>query len=209
MEDRDLQDIWKKIDSGLEYKSKDDLNQLLNSKAKKTINNYSYHFIFSALTSLGFIVFLIITMINRWDDLFYRINNMILGFYTILALISSIWSIYNLKNNRTNLPLKEWLKFKIEILSKWIFNKTVYYILPVIFVLTILSIHVYYEHKPFIEVIKSEDSIYGLPFGFVIGLIVSFVVVIKIRQKQRNNLEFLKSLYKQICNSIDNQDNLT
>ena len=201
MEDKDLQNIWKKIDSSIENKSKDDLNQLLNSKVKKTINNYSYHFVISALISFGFISFLIITMINRWDDIFYRINNIILSLYTLLALISSIWSIYNLKNNRSSLPLKEWLKYKIEILSKWIFNKTVYYLLPLILVLTILSIHVYYEYKPFTEVIKNEDSIYGLSFGLIVGLIVSFVVVIKIRQNQHNNLEYLKSLYKQICNS--------
>jgi uncharacterized membrane protein YqjE len=106
MEDKDLQNIWKKIDSGIEYKSKEDLNQLLNSKAKKTINNYSYHFLISALISFGFITFLIITMVNRWDDLLYRLNNLILGLYTLLALVSSIWSIYNLKNNRSNLPLK-------------------------------------------------------------------------------------------------------
>lgn len=201
MEDKDLQDIWKKLDSKLEYKSKDDLNQLLNSKAKKTINKYIFHFVFSAVTSLGFITFLIITMVNRWDDLFYRINNLILGCYTLLAFISSIWSIYNLKNNRTNLPLKEWLKYKIEILSKWIFDKAVYYVLPFIFVLTMLSIHVYYEYKPFIEIIKNEDSFYGLSFGLIIGLIVSIFVVIKIRRKQRNNLEYLKNLCEIICDS--------
>jgi hypothetical protein len=201
MEDKDLQNIWKKIDSSIENKSKEDLNQLLNSKAKKKINKYIYHFILSALISFGFITFLIITMVNRWDDLLYKINNLILGLYTLLALVSSIWSIYNLKNNRSNLPLKEWLKYKIEILSKWIFNKTVFYLLPFIFVLTILSIHVYYEYKPFTEVIKNEDSIYGLSFGLIIGLTVSFVGVIKIRQNQRSNLEYLKSLYKQICNS--------
>jgi hypothetical protein len=201
MEDKDLQNIWKKIDSSIENKSKDDLNQLLNSKVKKTINNYSYHFIISALVSIGFITFLIITMINRWGDLLYRINNLILTSCTLLAFISSIWSIYILKNNRSNLPLKEWLKYKIDILSKWIYNKSVYYLLPLILVLTILSIHVYYEYKPFTEVIKNEDSIYGLSFGLIVGLIVSFVVVIKIRQNQRNNLEYLKSLYKQICNS--------
>lgn len=201
MENKDLQDIWKKIDSELEYKSTNELNQMLNSKAKKAINYYSYHFIFSTLTSLGFIIFLIITMINRWDDLFYRINNMIVGFYILLTMISSIWSIYNLKNNRSNLPLKEWIKYKIDILSKWMFNNTVYYLLPFICVLTILSINVYYKHKPFIEVIKNEESIYGLSFGMVIGLIVSIVVVIKIRRKQRRNLEYLESLYKRICDS--------
>ena len=139
MEDKDLKDIWKRIDSELDYKSQDEFNQLINSKVKKTINKYIFHFVFSAVTSLGFIAFLIFTMINRWDDLLYRLNNLILGCYTLLALISSIWSIYNLENNRTNLPLKEWLKYKIEILSKWIFNKTVYYFLPFIFVGLITS----------------------------------------------------------------------
>jgi len=201
MNEKDLQNIWNKIDSEIEFKSKDDLNQLLNAKVKKSINLYIYHLAFSALTSLGFITYLIITMTNRWNDLLYRLNNLLLTFCTLLALTSSIWSIYNLKNNRSNLPLKEWLKFKIEMLSKRTSNKTVYYLLPFFFILTFLSIHVYYEHSSLIEVIKNKVSIFGLTFGFITGLIVSLVVVIKIRQKQRNNLKYLENLYKQICYS--------
>jgi regulator of PEP synthase PpsR (kinase-PPPase family) len=63
----------------------------------------------------------------------------------------------------------------------------------------ILSIHVYYEYKPFIEVLKNEESLYSLTAGFIVGLFVSYYAVSKIRRYQLKNLEFLKELYDRLC----------
>ena len=73
-------------------------------------------------------------------------------------------------------------------------------LIPLLLVMTNLSIHVYYEYKPFIEVIKNEESIVGLILGFLIGLFVAWFAVNKIRRYQLNNLEFLKELHGQLCN---------
>ena len=88
-------------------------------------------------------------------------------------------------------------------LSKWVtgkFSKLYILLIPFLYVLTVLSIHVYFENKPFIEVLKTEESIIGLIVGTPIGLFVSFFAVRKIRKYQLNNLEFLKDLYDRLCN---------
>jgi len=106
-----------------------------------------------------------------------------------------------LSNNKYNQSLKNWLELRISILSKLLtgkFNKLYIVLIPVIYVLTILSIHVYFENKPFIEVLHTEDSISGLIAGTIIGLLISFVAVIKIRRYELKNLEFLKDLYNRL-----------
>jgi regulator of PEP synthase PpsR (kinase-PPPase family) len=87
------------------------------------------------------------------------------------------------------------------MLSKWLlgrYSKSYIALLPILMVLIMLSIHVYFENKPFVEVMKSKESIYGLTVGFIIGLFVSFYAVNKIRKYQLKNLEFLKDLYNSL-----------
>ncbi len=135
----------------------------------------------------------------------YQINNAILCLYTLFALIVSIFSWYKLQNNIYNLSLKDWLEQRIKLLSKWLlgkYSKLYIVIIPVLLVMIILSIHVYYEHKPFIEVMKNEESIVGLIIGFAVGLFVSYLAINKIRRYQLRNLEFLKELYSRLYNGL-------
>jgi hypothetical protein len=99
------------------------------------------------------------------------------------------------------MPLKDWLEQRIKLLARWLsgkYSKLYILIIPVLLAMIELSIHVYYEYKPFIEVIKNEESIYGLTVGFVIGLFISYYAVNKIRKYQLYNLEFLKELYNRL-----------
>ena len=57
----------------------------------------------------------------------------------------------------------------------------------------------YYEYKPFLEVLKNQESMYGLLLGFIIGLFVAFYAVGKIRKYQLKNLEILKDLHTRLC----------
>jgi hypothetical protein len=67
-------------------------------------------------------------------------------------------------------------------------------------VLIVLSIHVYFEYKPFIEVLKTEESIIALIVGAPIGIFVSYFAARKIRKYKLRNLEFLKDLHGRVCN---------
>jgi hypothetical protein len=94
-------------------------------------------------------------------------------------------------NNKFNQPLKEWLEVRIILLSKWLtgkLSKLYIFLIPVLYALTVLSIHVYFENKTFIEVLKTEESIIGLIVGASIGLFISYYAARKIRKYQLHNL---------------------
>lgn len=203
MENIELQNIWKTIDNEINPKSKDELSLLLKSKAKQTLNKFIVILSTSILTSVGLIIFLLITALKRQDDLIYLINNAVLGLLVIVSLISGVLSWYKIQNNKFSLPLKDWLSARISLLSKWLtgkFSKLYFFVIPILYVLTVLSIHVYYENKSFIEVLNTEESIIGLIVAAPIGLFVSFFTVRKIRRYQIQNLNFLKDLYGRLCN---------
>ena len=203
METNELQNIWKNIDSEIGLKTTEELNQLLTIKTRKTINKFLFIFSIDVIVCVGLIVFLILTVLNRRSDIIYLINNSILCLVTLTALIISLLSINKLQNNKYNLSLKDWLEQRIELLSRWLLGKySKFYIvlIPLLLVMINLSIHVYFEYRPFLEVMKNGESIYGLAIGFLIGLFVSYFVISKIRKYQIKNLEFLKGLYNHLNN---------
>ena len=198
METDELQNIWKNIDSEINLKSKDELNLLLITKIRKTINKFLYVISFSIFVCAGLIVFLIITALNRGNDILYQANNLTLASITIIAFVSSLSKLYKMQNNRYNQPLKSWLEERINSLSKELtgrYSKSYLFLIPILYILIVLSIHVYFENKSFIEVLKTEESIIGLIVGAPIGLFFSYFGAIKIRKYYLKNLEYLKELH--------------
>jgi hypothetical protein len=203
METNELQNIWKNIDSEISLKTTSELNQLLTIKTRKTINKFLFIFSIDVFVCVGFVVFLILTALNRQSDIIYLINNSILCLITLTSLIISLLSIKKLQNNKYNLSLKDWLEQRIKLLSGWLLGKySKFYIvlIPLLLVMINLSIHIYFEYRPFFEVIKNGESIYGLAIGFLTGIFVSYFVISKIRKYQIRNLEFLKGLYNHLDN---------
>ena len=201
MENDELQKIWKNIDTEINLKSNDELSLLLASVTRQTINKFLFIIGFGIISGLGFLIYLIITSLNRQHDMIYLANNATLGIITGISLSSGLMSWYKLQNNRYNQPLKNWLELRISLLSKWLtgkYNKLYLLLIPFIYILTILSIHVYFENKPYIEVLRTGESLSGLIVGTSIGLFVSFFAVNKIRKYQLKNLEFLKGLYSRL-----------
>jgi hypothetical protein len=203
MKDNELQNIWKTMDTETHQKSREELNLLLVSKAKQTISNLLIITGVSVIVCIGLIVFLIFTSLNRPDDFIYLINNTILGIITLLSLVSGLFSWYTMRSNRYNQPLKNWLDERIRLLSRWVtgkFSKLYLFLIPFLYILTVLSIHVYFENKAFMDVLKTEESVIGLIIATPIGLFVSYYVIRKIRNYQLKNLAFLKDLHHRLCN---------
>jgi len=204
METNEFQYIWKNIDSEIKLKTKEELDQIFTVKSRKIINKFLFIFTIDLITCAGLIVFLIVTLLNRPGDLLYQINNSLLCLFTIVAFIISLFSFNKLKNNEFNIPLKEWLEQRITLLKNWLlgkYSKSYIVLLPILVLMIILSIHVYYEYKPFAEVVKNEESIFGLLVGYPIGLLVSFYAINKIRKFELKNLEYLKELHQRLCNA--------
>lgn len=202
METNDLQNLWKNMDSEISLKSISELNQTLTVKTQKTINKYLFIQFTDIIVCVGLMIFLVFTALNRQDDIFYLINNSLLFAITTVSLVVSLISLKKLQNNKYNLPLKAWLEQRIKMLSGWLlgkYSKLYIVLIPFLLVMINLSIHVYYEFKPLSEVIKNQESMYGLLFGFIIGLFVTFYAVGKIRKYQLKNLEILKNLHARLC----------
>jgi len=201
METNDLQNIWKNVDSEFSLKSTSELNQILSVKIRKTINKFLVILSIDVIVCIGLIVFLVITALNRRDDILYQVNNCVLGAITLTSLIVSLLSWKKIQNNKYNLSVKDWLEERIILLSGWLlgkYSKLYIAIIPILLVLINLSIHVYYEYKLFITVMKDGESIYGLIIGFLVGLAVSLYTIDKIRKYQIKNLEYLKTLYSSL-----------
>jgi hypothetical protein len=205
METGNLHNIWSNIDSEIKLKTINELNQSLITKTRKTINKFLTFLIIDTVVCIGVIAFLVITALNRRDDTLYLINNGLIGLITMISLVVSLVEWNKLQNNKYNVPLKEWVEERIKMLSKWLLGKhSRFYIilLPFLLLMINMSIHVYYEYKTFIEVLKDMESVYSLIVGFVVGLIVSLIAVRKIRDYQIQNLESLKELHSRLCNEL-------
>jgi len=201
MKTNELQNIWKNIDSEINLKTNEELNQYLAAKTRKTINKFLLFIAIDIIVSVGLIVFLIITALNRQSDIIYLLNNSILCLITLSLLIISLLSWKKIQNNKYNLPLKDWLEQRIKLLSSWLsgkYSKLYIVLIPILLIMIMISIHVYFEYKLFIEVMKDEESIFGQIVGLIIGLIFSYSAVNKIRKFQIKNLEFLKDLHARL-----------
>ena len=203
MENNELQKIWRSIDLEITQKSKDELELLLTSKARQTINKFLSIIIISVIVCAGVLSYVTVTTLDRKEDLIFLINNLSLGIITTIALLSGLFSWYKLRNNKFDQPLKNWLEVRIRLLSKGFtgrFSKLYLYLIPFLYVLIVLSIHVYFEHKLFLEVLKTEESLIALIVGAPIGIFVSYYAARKIRKYELSNLEFLEDLYGRVIN---------
>jgi len=204
METNEFQNIWKNIDSEINLKSKEELNLIFTTKTRKIINKFLFIFAIDIIVSVGLIVFLIITTLNRPGDIIYQVNNSLLCLFTIFSLFVSLLSLNKLQNNEFNIPLKDWLEQRITLLTRWLlgkYSKAYIVLIPILLIMINLSIHVYYEYKPFMEVMKDGESIYGLIIGYPIGLFISFYGIGKIRRYELKNLEYLKEMHERLCNT--------
>jgi hypothetical protein len=203
MENNELQKIWRSIDLEITQKSKDELGLLLTSKAKQTINKFLSIIIISIIVCAGVLSYVTVTTLDRKEDVIFLINNLSLGIITTVALLSGLFSWYKLRNNKFDQPLRNWLEVRIRLLSKGLkgrFSKLYLYLIPFLYVLIVLSIHVYFEHKLFLEVIKTEESLIALIVGAPIGIFVSYYAARKIRKFELSNLAFLEDLYGRVIN---------
>lgn len=202
MENSELQSIWKSFDTDTQQKSIAELNLLLTSKTRQTINKFRAILGVSIFVCVGLLVYLTITSLNRLNDPIYLANNIVLGVITIVSLVSGLWSWYKLQNNSYHQPLKNWLEARIELLSGWLtgrFSKLYLFLIPFLYTLIVFSIHVYFENKPFMEVLHTEESVVGLIVAAPIGLFVAYYGARRIRKYQLQQLDFLKDLHRRLC----------
>lgn len=207
MENDELQLIWRTVDSDMKRKSKDELNLLLTSKAKQVFNEFLIVDLTAIPVCIGLMGWLVVTTANRLDDKLYVVNNILLGAIALFALIYIIREWHRFKRSKMDKPVKEWLETEINQLSKWLtgkYRRVNYYLLPILYVLSVLSIHVYYSGLYFIDVFRSDKFIHEDMWGLIIFTPIIFAglyySLIKLRKHQMKKLQFLKDLHERLCN---------
>lgn len=206
-ENKELQKIWKNVDGEINQKSSDELNLLLTSKARQALNKFVVINAVSIFICIAVIVWLAITSFNRQDDVLYLVNNAILGATVFISLYHGLTVWYKLRNKKCDTSLKTWFEIRINILSKWLNGKLhniEFYLFPLLYILTFLSIHVYYSGFDFIELFQSEkflnEDIWGIIVFTPIILALGFHYMIKTRKYYLQKLEFLKELHGRLSN---------
>ncbi|MFO7656547.1 MAG: hypothetical protein R6W78_05730 [Bacteroidales bacterium] len=207
MENNELQRIWRTVNYDINQKSKNELNLLLTSKARQVFSEFLILNIIAIPVCVGVMVWIIISTANRSDDRLYVANNMLLGSIVLFALYYAIREWRRSKRNKMDKPVKEWLGIEINLLSKWLIGKyrrIDFFLIPILYILSVLSIHVYYSELYFIEVFRSAKFINEDMWGLIIFTPILFAglfySLIKLRKHQMKKLQFLKDLHGRLCN---------
>lgn len=198
MENNEFQHTWGNISSGIKQKKKEELDEILRVKVREIMYSDQAIFAFSIVVGFGFMLFLGAISFFRRNDLYFVINNILLALFIIYFQIRKIRMIIRLNQTKAELSVKDWLKYRIDILSHWLFDASVYFIMPIGFVLGLLSFNVFMASRPYLEIIQDEKFIFHLFGGFIIGLGAALFSMRMIRIKQISNLNRLKDLYMQI-----------
>lgn len=193
MEKNNLKLIWK-IGVNEETKSYSDseLNEMIVKSARKSMKTIQLGGIFQFVI-IAVIVYLIVKLFFRDNSLEMKLLDLI-GLF-ILFVCSVLWkrSDYKMNKYKCDIPVKEWLEYRINELNKTIYKKKKYnaFIMCVAFLLG-FGFHVVHQiilKVPFDPIIS----------GFIlVGLIIYFAIVARsLNKKCRKTLEELKKLYKQ------------
>ncbi|MFZ5942240.1 MAG: hypothetical protein ACOYXB_16865 [Bacteroidota bacterium] len=202
MENTELQQVWKSMGNKLPEYSKEELHILLGGKSKQTVNRFIVSMAISGTVSVGVVLYLIVTSLNRPDDRWLLLNNLVLGITTLIALTSAFWSVYRLGKGNFGASLREWLKERIDLLDRWLNGPSSmisWFIVPFLYVMLVLSIHVYGSGEPFAALLHNSESLYGLAFSMPVGIAVAYWAMAKIRRQYKKDLRFMKDLYLRIC----------
>lgn len=198
MKENNIHTTWKKIDSEIQPETNEELNIKLKRKSKEIIKRFLLSAGVSSVISAGVIVFLIVSTVDRWEDIYYRTINFVLGLIILISFGSAIKAFLFLLKSPTNTSLKKGLTIRKEKISEWLNSKLPYFIFPVICMLLMLSIHVYFEKNLFTEVITTEESFFGLITGLTVGLTVAYFTMKKIRESQLSHLKHLDELLEKM-----------
>ena len=193
MENNNLKRIWK-IGVNEEAKSYSDseLNEMIVKSARKSMKAIQLGSIFQFVI-IAVVIYLIVILFSRDSGLEMKLFN-ITGLL-ILLVCSVLWkrSDYKMNKYRYDIPVKEWLEYRINKLNKTIYTRKKYNIFIMCLALLLgFGFHVVHQiilKAPFNPILSGS---------ILVGLIIYFVIVTRsLNGKYRETLKELKELHKQ------------
>lgn len=200
METRDLENIWKgSIEKEIQSFSQEELNNMLLSEAKKGLKKF--YSIKSNSIILGIVIlFLIIITVGRLDDTYLLINNLFILLSAITGLTLNLYSYSKIMNYDAGQPIKEWLKYRIDVLSNATKRFNAYYFtFPLFVVLCNIAVLSFWDDLSFIEVVSSS-AFPSKMVSYVIASIVAAYFLKRYMQKYyKDAIENLQKVYDEIA----------
>lgn len=192
METNDIKNIWKTgIEENIESYSNSELNEMVVKSARKSMKSIQLGGIFQ-LVIIAVMVHLLFILIFRDNSFEMKLLNFTELVFIFICCI--LWKRSDYRMNKCDMPVKEWLEYRINKLKKIVYTRKKYNIAVTCFAF-FLGFGCY----------VAEQIIMKTPFNLLlsgsifVGLILYFVVVTRsLTRKYKKTLNELETLYKQL-----------
>lgn len=197
MKTNDIKNIWKMgTEENIKSYSNPELNEMIVKSAKKAMKPIQLGGFFQ-LIIIGVVIYLIFTLIYRNNS--FEMKLLDFAGLLIILISSLLWKRSDYKMNKCDMPVKEWLEYRINDLKKIIYLKTKYNI----FMLCLAFIAGFGFYVVSQLIIKAPFNPL-LSSSIFIGLIIYFVIITRsLNRKYKKTLNELEELYKQFEGSND------
>lgn len=199
METLDINKIWNEIDGLIGKFDKEQLKSILMKKNRKIFYDFVIMLSVSALSCLGFIIYLVISAFLMYPDMYYMMINLLLILFLTIILISSIRVIKKLNVEITEkVNLHDVVQQRVGILEQTCTQFKYQNLLSVVFlVLFNLSIHLLIQRKPFLEIFFNPVSLLSLAIGLITSITIGLYLSKKIIKHYDGKLQELKNNLKE------------
>lgn len=201
MKAKDLRTSWKSLTESKEYFDKEQLNFMIMEKYKKLLKQRIDYMGLSILICVVVLAYVVFTGLMRLSDPYFVIVNSLLAVYLGIVTVLSIKYFRRLTSpGAFTEGVKHVIEKRADLMEKGFKRRKwdLALIYPLGVFLT-LSINVFFEKKPLLEVLQNEESLWGLAFGLLVGLVAATIYYKKVtkyfdRQIKdlRNNLSELE-----------------
>jgi len=190
MDKDEIKNIWQGANRSIEHFSKEEIGKLFKQKSRTIMRKFILWFIISIILSIGLLLYLGITSVLRFDDLYFVFVNLLLIILTAYFLIEYLKGYYKLNSIKiANGNLKEMIQQKVSLIKRYLIGTKLSSLIIIPFViLLMISIYVFFEKEDMIKVLVMDDAIWGLIFGGIVAIIIKWWVRKKMRKYYESNL---------------------
>ena len=190
MDKDEIKNVWQGANRSIEHFSKEEIEKLFKQKSRTIMRKFILWFIISIVLSIGLLLYLGITSVLRFDDLYFVFVNLLLIILTAYFLIEYLKGYYKLNSIKiANGNLKEMIQQKVSLIKRYLIGTKLGSLIIIPFViLLMISIYVFFEKEDMIKVLVMDDAIWGLIFGGIVAIIIKWWVRKKMRKYYESNL---------------------
>ena len=192
MENNGFKDLWKTME--VSKYSEVELNAIVVKSAKKSMRKIYPGWKFKVALCAFAVGYML------WKIIYSNDNSMLIAFYAFIILLITVslffgyFSKWKMNKYRPDIPVKEWLKFRIDELNKSIHFKKKYrihiYVGIVFLIVGICAVYFYMLLGSLIN--------YSFALAVAVSLLMLFIFRILWKDRYSEVRDYLQSMYEQL-----------